>query len=238
MRHLVFPYGGGVNKYICVDINRFMHKRDIYDTLEFYKKNQRDLMRVLKENQLTDLCRWREDIPIQRNMEIKEFLKNFYFIDYRAPCDAGDTNMESGSIDYIIANTTLQHIPEGDLKKILRECARLLKADGIMSVTVSYLDHYANVDKSINRYNFLKYTDEEWKKYNPSLHYQNRLRHTDYKRIFMNAGFEIIDEDPYKIEDGYFEQLDSIDLAARFKIYDRKELILLGSGFVLKKQKF
>ena len=42
--------------------------------------------------------------------------------------------------------------------------------------------------------NYLKFDQNRWKKYNHNCHYQNRLRHYEYLKIFKKCGFIIIEE--------------------------------------------
>jgi len=120
-------------------------------------------------------------------------LKN-YGIEYKAPYDMRSTNFEDSSFDACITTDVLEHIPESDINKILIELKRILKIDGVLSFWINYSDHYSHTDKSITPFNFLKYSQQEWKKYNHYSHFQNRLRHSDFKKIFLEFGFDIIEE--------------------------------------------
>ena len=115
-----------------------------------------------------------------------------YGIEYEAPSDASDTNLNDNSIDICISTATLEHIPVEEIGNILVELHRIIKLGGIVSAVIDYSDHYWHTDRSISPLNFLKYSENEWSRYNHSCHYQNRLRHADYIRIFMNNGFELI----------------------------------------------
>ncbi len=55
-------------------------------------------------------------------------------------------------------------------------------------------DHYSYFDSSLSPYNFLTVSDRRWKLVNSSLHFQNRLRAADYRRLLEHAGFEIVHE--------------------------------------------
>ena len=39
------------------------------------------------------------------------------------------------------------------------------------------------------------FSDQQWNKYNTWIIYQNRLRHDHYKKMFIETGFEIIEEE-------------------------------------------
>jgi SAM-dependent methyltransferase len=116
-------------------------------------------------------------------------------ITYRAPCDARATGFDDASVDYITSTSTLEHIPADDIRLILRESRRILRPDGRMSMLIDYQDHYSYADSSISAYNFLRFEEREWARWNPSLQYQNRLRHSDYLEMFESDGFEVIDEE-------------------------------------------
>ena len=125
--------------------------------------------------------------------ELKDLLK--YGIKYIAPFDASKTNLQDESVDGIISSNTLEHIPKKNLIEIFNELHRVLKKDGIISLIIDYSDHYAHTDKSITLLNYLRFDDEQWKKFNHKCHFQNRLRHYDYINIFRSLDFNIIKED-------------------------------------------
>lgn len=220
-------------RYVCVDINKFMRPAQIYKTLEHYCNLKEDITSLCNENNLPYSIR--RGIVIDKTVSILKFLENDYGIIYKAPCDAGKTNMEGGCVDYIISNTTLQHIPTKDVKRICRECYRLLKQGGIFTLNVSYMDHYTNFDKSITVFNFLQYSDKEWEKYNPSMHYQNRMRHSDYEKIFLDCGFEIIENEPRPLVEGDIQIIKNMHIDEKFKKYSIEDLAIRQANFVLRK---
>ena len=65
---------------------------------------------------------------------------------------------------------------------------------GITTHSIDYSDHYARSDGSLSRFNFLKYDDAQWRPFNSGRQYVNRLRHSDYVRMFREAGFTILEE--------------------------------------------
>lgn len=133
-----------------------------------------------------------------------------YGITYRAPFDAAITNLRKESVDACVSTNTLEHIPKNSIIRIFTELRRILKDDGIVSAKIDYSDHYAHTDPSISLLNYLRYTDSEWKKYNHDCHYQNRLRHYDYKEIFVNCGFEIVEEELTYGETRISEELEKL----------------------------
>ena len=47
---------------------------------------------------------------------------------------------------------------------------------------------------NICKLNFLRFDHKKWKKFNHNSHFQNRLRHYEYIRLFKSLGFSIISE--------------------------------------------
>jgi predicted SAM-dependent methyltransferase len=169
-----------------------------------------------------------------RPKSFEEDLERHYAITYRAPFDAGDTKLPDGSIDLISTTSVWEHIPRAQIPRLLRECARLCHAGSIMSHAIDYTDHYAHSDPSITRYNFLQFTPEQWERYNPDIHYQNRLRHSDYRDMFEDAGFDVVEEHVWMPEDSE-RQSAKIKLAEDFVMYDRNNLLSWSGHFVLRK---
>jgi SAM-dependent methyltransferase len=165
-----------------------------------------------------------------------QLLKDYYGIEYTAPCDARNTKLEAGSVDFVTSTNTLEHIPRHDIESILRECHRLLRCDGVMSFRTDYQDHYSYFDSTISVYNFLQYSDKAWSLFNPSLNYQNRMRHRDYLEIFRKCGFEVLEE---KLKLGSAADVGTVErlpLASRFSGYTPDELAVRGSTVVLRKR--
>jgi ubiquinone/menaquinone biosynthesis C-methylase UbiE len=166
---------------------------------------------------------------------IKNLAEKFH-IHYYAPMDARKTSIRDASIDFFYSNVTLEHIPCEIISPILKECHRILNPDGVFSVVIDYNDHWSYFDKSITVYNYFKFSTNEWIKYNPSLHYQNRLRHSDYIRFFEQNGFEILSEEKFYPDQSRIEQLKTFPLANEFRKYTFDDLAITGCWITGKKK--
>ncbi|MCL2819438.1 MAG: class I SAM-dependent methyltransferase [Oscillospiraceae bacterium] len=156
-------------------------------------------------------------------------------IDISAPCDARKTGLPDESIDFIYSQEVFEHISPALLPDIMAESYRILKPGGIVSLAIHYNDHYCSIDKNISPYNFLRYSEKQWKKYNPQLHYVNRLRHSDFIRIFKSAGFKILEEHPSR-PGNWEEQIKNFPFAKEFTDkYTQDELSILSANIVLQK---
>jgi ubiquinone/menaquinone biosynthesis C-methylase UbiE len=119
-----------------------------------------------------------------------------YGIDYVAPCDAAELQLPDRSVDGCVSTNVLEHVPEKQIVRILTELRRVLKIDGVISAQIDYSDHYAHTDAKISLWNFLIFSDSEWSRHNHACHFQNRLRHYEYRQLFIECGFEILKEEP------------------------------------------
>ena len=221
----------GAKRYVAVDLNCYMRPELVKNTVDLYLRNKEFVIN----------CR-----PISSSMQRKmEMMETFSFsssrikddleslgIEYYAPLDAGNTPFTSDCMDYVISNVSLEHIPYEEINKIFQECYRLMKSGGVISATVDYSDHWQHTDSNISIFNYLRYSDSEWEKYNPKMHYQNRLRRRNYVELLERNGFKVLEIVPYE---GDRQLLDDIEIDERFKKYDFEELRLIGDHFIARK---
>jgi len=160
---------------------------------------------------------------------LEQDLKLFYGIRYIAPFDATSCDIDTGSIDVITTTSVFEHIPSNILPDIMKEFRRIIRNTGLMSHVVDYSDHYAHADPRITDFHYLRFSENEWKKHNPSIHFQNRLRTRDYIAIFSNAGFDVVSIAEWK---GPIEALEQTSVDASFQPYSREELLALGADFI------
>jgi hypothetical protein len=120
----------------------------------------------------------------------------------------------------------LEHVPADQIQEILQECERLAKPDARLSFIIDYHDHYSTADHSIPRFNFYRY-GRAWRFFNPKNHYQNRLRHPDYIRLFKR--FDVVSE-RIPCDGGLPKRLSPM-----FRRYSHEDLTALNGLFVLHK---
>lgn len=208
-------YALGVNKQVLIDIR---------SNLRF----------ELVEQAWADLNQRRDEIERVSGMpardlgteppDSEEALKERFGISYMAPYDARDTGLPAESFDFISSTDTVEHIPRPDLERIFVESARLLRRKGLISCTIDLQDIYSYFDPSISRYNFLKFSDRAWGLANSGLHYQNRLRLSDYLEMIDAAGLEIVDKTIEEPTPEDLAELRSLSLAPRFRGYSLETL--------------
>jgi len=200
----------------CIDIRRLISSNLIVNSLDrldrFSEGNIRDNFQKF-------------DYDSGDVMSFLEQNKNFH---YYAPKDARDTGFEKDYFDFASSTEVFEHVPEKDLYNIL-------KPGGIFILKIDYRDHWAFFDKGISIYNYLKYSEQEWNKYNPSLHYQNRLRHIDYIKIIKKTFFEIVNIDLNLPSNEELIQLKSLKVSEKFNKYSIDDLSIKSSIIVLRK---
>jgi SAM-dependent methyltransferase len=206
----------GVERHILVDVRPNMRLDLVNLTLERINR----LLPELEE----EAGRTLRD-PGAKPLTSPAELESRFGIVYLAPCDARATGLATGSIDFVSSTSTLEHIPEEDLEAILRESRRLLRPDGIISCRVDLGDHFAYFDRSISRYNFLRYSARTWRLFNSSLMYQNRLRYPDYLNAFARAGFELLAVEKGKPRPENLRRVAELPVASDLRErYSREEL--------------
>jgi hypothetical protein len=230
-----FEFGAGWDLYSnlvfwCLGIENQV----VYDTTRWATADQINaVIRHLEADPPQGMRR----VPSRTLRESPEFpddLRASYGISYRAPADAASTGLPAGSIDLVTTTSVLEHIPFSQLRPILAECHRLMHEGSVMSHVIDYSDHYAHADPSITRYNFLAFSDEEWRRFNPGIHYQNRGRHDEYRALFLEAGFRIVHERTEQPENAA-GQLASVALAGRFRNMSEGQLAPTTGHFILRK---
>lgn len=220
-------YLAGSQKIISVDIASFVNSKNICKTLEFYSIEDALKHRIA----FLDEKRFQSIKVLQRNcsgMSVDELFAELN-IDYRIE-DACKTGLANNSVDIIISNNVFEHISSDILHNILQEFRRIIKPAGIMSHYVDIRDHYAQFDKTITDYNYLKYNDRLWNALgNNKLHYQNRLRASEYQQLHQSAGFEICE---VTNQAGAIAELHSISIAKRFRCYSEQDLLTRNTWIV------
>jgi predicted SAM-dependent methyltransferase len=211
----------GAEKVYTVDISPLLNKNAFLQTLikflEWSKNGSLEKFIHPEDERLKFI----EDAIIKLNGKgLPELLSAFnlsYIVD-----DASEIKINN--IDYITSNNVLEHIYPEFLIPILNNLYfNVLKEGGMMSHFIDMSDHFAHADKSISIYNFLKFSDAQWKWIDNNIQPQNRLRLKEYEDIFKSLKI------PIKVKEyreGNTEILKSIKINERFLKYPLEDLAI------------
>ena len=128
-------------------------------------------------------------------------------------------------VDCSCSNEVLEHVPAEELPGLLAALRAVTK--GVTTHSIDYSDHYARLDKTLSRLNFLRYSDEQWRPFNSGRQFVNRLRHSDYLRLFKTAGFTILEESSIQ-----GDPPSDLKIAEQFGGYERSDLFAIKGRIV------
>ena len=128
--------------------------------------------------------------------------------------DARKLSFADGYFDFIVSNNVFEHIYPHLLIDILKEFTRVWAVGGVMSHFIDMSDHFAHLDKSINIYNFLQFTDKQWELIDNSVQPQNRMRIDEYITLYESLAISInIRED----RPGSVSEVNAVTLSEKYK---------------------
>jgi SAM-dependent methyltransferase len=181
----------GAASTITFDLTPYLKSERVEQSLQFIREHTeqvRDIFLPLVD--AADLDRRLEDLC--RITTCRELL-DVAHLDVRAPADAAHSGLAAGSVDLQISYTVFEHIPYAVLLDILREAGRVLAPGGVALHHIDLSDHFVRDDPSVSMIHFLRYSNEEWRKLAGNQYaYHNRLREPEYRRLYEEAGHEIL----------------------------------------------
>jgi SAM-dependent methyltransferase len=113
-------------------------------------------------------------------------------ITYHAPADATRSRLPDASVDQVISNSVLEHVPGPVIAAMMAESVRVLRPGGLAIHSANCADHYAYFDRKITFLNYLQFTEAQWAFWNNSLLYQNRMRPSQFFALAEEAGLELL----------------------------------------------
>lgn len=131
--------------------------------------------------------------------------------------------------DLISSNTVLEHIDPDVLVEILAAFRTNSVQGTVMSHLVDLCDHYAYVDSSVDVYQYLKFSERQWRWIDNSIQPMNRLRVHQYHDLYSRGGVEITDERRWE---GDLADLARVSLAPPFDRMDPVDVACKAVLFV------
>ncbi|HWY97557.1 MAG TPA: class I SAM-dependent methyltransferase [Bacteroidia bacterium] len=202
----------GVQDVYSIDISALLNKKFLKVAIGrvIEASNNGELTRYIKVSpeRLAELKRVYADYDNMEFTEILKAIKLTYVLK-----DARNSGFSDKYFDLISSNNTFEHIYPDILGNILKEFKRIIRNGGVMSHSIDMSDHFAHFDKSISVFNFLQYTDSQWKMIDNSIQPQSRLRVTEYKDMYRQLGIPITTE---KLIRGNIDEIKKLELADKY----------------------
>jgi SAM-dependent methyltransferase len=142
--------------------------------------------------------------------------------------------LPENSVDFMLSNCVLTHIPPAIVEPELAALRRMLKPDGKMYMLVGHDDHWAFHDPSMNTFNYYRYSDKLYHiLFDTKFEYQNRMVKSEWLPIFDRAGLRVTGYHANVTDESRqdIEALPHID--ERFAKYSHEELAIVHSHFLL-----
>lgn len=212
---LVF-YASGVKSQRLLDLAPVMNSKAIAQTIELFRKIApamakeagAEFQRLPPETSAT--------IPCDKQLQALG-------ITYNAPYGNLLSSL-GGQADFITSTQVLLHIEPPILSECLRAIYHALKPGGIFLATIHLHPLYGGLDQSANSLRHLVYSPERWKKFGSKLMFYTRLKAPDYKRLLLEAGFQLPCFDVTKGSAGDYEALEKLSVHPCFSEYSRDDL--------------
>jgi SAM-dependent methyltransferase len=155
-------------------------------------------------------------------------------VEYQAPADARLTQLPSNSVDLVYSNSVMEHVRKDVIEDLMHESVRILRPGGLALHNVACNDHYAHMDRRISFVNYLQFSESQWRWWNNSLQYQNRLRAPEFLEMAAKAGLNVI----YKqtaVRPGTFDALAKFEVAPEFQRFAPEDLAVTSVDFIARK---
>jgi len=115
-------------------------------------------------------------------------------IDYRTD-PSGEFPWDPASFDVVWSHSVMEHVRSP--RTLQAEVFHLLRPGGLQIADIDFVDHYQKRHDPTSMYNMLRYPERLWNLMTSNRSsYTNRLRYTDWQRLFDEVGFETVDRYP------------------------------------------
>jgi len=213
------------------DIHRHMSPRLTKRALGCLEPHLEAIARCCAEGSAEVRKKWQ---PLAAAADTAEMLRRAG-IEYFAPGDARQTGIVANTVDLVYSNSVFEHVPSQAILEILRESRRILKPGGLALHNIGCNDHYAFFDRSISFVNFLRFTEAEWRFWNNSIQYQNRLRAPQFLSLASEAGLKVIYQRTH-VRPGCREALkNGLTVAPEFQEFSPEDLATTTLDFISQK---
>jgi hypothetical protein len=211
-------YLAGAKRTHTVDIRQHADPQKAWKIIGSYKKHLKSLASALRIPYEFVAERWDEINRIRQEKNFQKFLDVAGIYLYESKILP--TDIPQNSIDIFYGASVLQRFSYKKLIKVIAQASEYLNQEGVFWHDIDNKDINSMFDKKINEYHYLRYNDFFWRLITSELYNnQNRLRQSDFLKLFKDAGFEPLYLKSHRPKD-YQEKLKSVKLNRKYHNYD------------------
>ncbi len=216
----------GAEKIYTIDISPLMNETRIRQTIDkIIQHSEKGFNFTIQQQRLDKL----KQLAKQTDLNANQILEQMNIVSMIA--DARKIDLPTGSIDLLNSNNTFEHIYPEILIDILKEFKRIAKPGGVMSHAIDMSDHFSHLDKSITPYNFLKFSEGQWRWIDNSIQPQNRMRLYEHTSLYNYAEIPITEK---VITGAGNDSIKNVALDKRFTGHDLSETAILHASIISK----
>lgn len=205
------------------DVNQFLVPENIRTTLRVLKEHSESVAEELGLSVVDVVSKIDSALESASDASVDTLLAPFDVV-YTAPTDATSLPLDDHSVDLYMTNLVFYHIPREMLPEVLGEMRRVLKEDGITVNRIRMSDEFASGDPRVHDMNFLKFSTSFWDRFaNTRIKYNNRVRCSQYKALFEEAGFKLLETEESVSREG-LAGLKTMKLAKEFRALEPEDL--------------
>jgi len=218
-------YLSGVRSITTIDIYSWGSQEKLHIALAKYKEWMADGRLKAHLTPMED--RWNAVCELHdRQVDLETFNSALNITPHLADARTFDYPMKYG---FICSNNTLEHIHADVLVGIIERFHGQLETGGIMSHLIDLSDHFAHADKTITHYNFLKYSDRAWRRIDNDIQPQNRLRHSEYLKIYRDLDIDVVETRTWS---GDVQDLRSVTLNQKYNGFEEADLLVSHADII------
>jgi hypothetical protein len=140
------------------------------------------------------------------------------------------------SVDLMLSNCVLNHIPPSILGPELQALRKMLKKDGYMYHLLGHVDHWYFHDKSANMFNYYRYSDDYYRLFfENGIEYQNRMVKQEWLSFFSQSGLTVKECWSYSDAESESEIAQLRQINARFAKYSLEDLSVKDNYVLLQR---
>lgn len=222
----------GAERVYSVDISAHLTRDTFLRCLEAMELHE-DRLRARLGNIRED--RWQLLRSIRRQYDSYGSLSDICELLQFTPivADARDLQLVGENIQLISSNNTYEHIYPFVLRGIIDRLWQILAPGGVMSHFIDMSDHFAHMDRGIDIYHFLRFSEKQWAWIDNRIQPQNRWRLQQYRELYEALAIPFSES---KLRLGDQDLVKQTALAAPFSEFPPEEVAISHGYMVSKKE--